>query len=335
MNRIEQRLHDAAPAVGATQQTNPEAEIAQLLTAAPNHEQLLPGRADDAGKIRFRVGINALDDACRRPAWLGFILALLVAGTWLLTPGRAPENSAAPVAGAAAAKAGAREEAPGGSSAAPALWWHARLTRPWSAVDSGFAATVELPFGWTAVPQNASAEYPGLHADIFDQDLLPVAMLYFGPAPATDAGFQRCGLASQSGEDLDRRSIVTGAETLDPALAAAFSFTVAAGPEPRSTFGLVRAAAGDTPCVPDPLAAPAGGLLLRFGDELLLPGAAGGPGPRSGYARTFAARDDARRYLKSVEYATLRRMVTSLRFTLPADTSEIWTLGSSRSARLG
>ncbi len=77
------------------------------------------------------------------------------------------------------------------------------------------------------------------------------------------------------------------------------------------------------------------GLTIGASTELLLPGAAGGPGPRSGYARTFAARDDARRYLKSVEYATLRRMVTSLRFTLPADTSEIWTLGSSRSARLG
>lgn len=49
-----------------------------------------------------------------------------------------------------------------------------------------------------------------------------------------------------------------------------------------------------------------------------------GPSPRSTYSRSFPSVEDAGRYVKSVEYGALKRMITSLKLSFPADTSLAW-----------
>ena len=55
------------------------------------------------------------------------------------------------------------------------------MVNPWADSDTAAEASIDLPVTWTVQRHEPSAEYPGLHVTVLDQDSLPVANLYFGP----------------------------------------------------------------------------------------------------------------------------------------------------------
>jgi hypothetical protein len=68
-------------------------------------------------------------------------------------------------------------------------------------------------------------------------------------------------------------------------------------------------------------------LILRLGDVLGLDAAThSASAPKSSYARTFSSVEEAWRYLHSQEFSTLKRLITSLKFSFPEDRSELWRL---------
>ena len=211
-----------------------------------------------------------------------------------------------------------------GSPAASSMEWRtAALVTPWAVASSTIEASIELPVAWSVHRHEPSAWYPGLHATVFDENSLPVAMLYLGPSPDPQA----CPLHLEPEPQLQRSDVTTGAELLDPALASAFSYGLTTEKEPRGSFGLVLQTSGGNPCGDSRRAPKAPPLILRFGDVLGLdtPGHAA-TAPRSTYARTFSSAEDPRRYVQSQEFAALKRLISSLKFSFPEDRSRLWQL---------
>jgi hypothetical protein len=230
------------------------------------------------------------------------------------------DDSGGRPAGSAAADAG--------SPAASSMEWRtAALVTPWADASSAIEASIELPVAWSVHRHEPSAWYPGLHATVFDDNSLPVAMLHLGPSPDPLA----CPLPLEPELQLQRTDITTGAELLDPALASAFSYGLTTEKEPRGSFGLVPQTSGGNACGDSVRLPGAPQLILRFGDVLGLdtPGHAA-TAPRSSYARTFSSAEDARRYVQSQEFATLKRLISSLKFSFPADRSRLWQLPDPR-----
>ncbi|MGO4589689.1 hypothetical protein [Paenarthrobacter sp. 2TAF44] len=206
--------------------------------------------------------------------------------------------------------------------ASPAKWRTAVLVNPWADTDTAAEASIDLPATWSVQRHEPSAEYPGLHVTVLDQDSLPVANLYFGPL----ADAVSCPLLPPPIVQLQHSEISTGAELLDPTLAAAFSFGLTAEAEPRGSFGLVAQTTADQVC-DSPFGATVGPRsVLRFGDQLGLGNAA----HQSSYARTFVSADEAQQYVRSQEFVTIKRLISSLRFAFPEDRSRMWQLPPQR-----
>lgn len=229
--------------------------------------------------------------------------------------------------------AGSAAAAAGSPAASSMEWRTAALVTPWADASSAIEASIELPVAWSVHRHEPSAWYPGLHATVFDENSLPVAMLYLGPSPDPLA----CPLPLEPELQLQRTDVTTGAELVDPALASAFSYGLTTGKEPRGSFGLVPQTSGGNACgdsvrVPGAPQFPgAPPLILRFGEVLGLdtPGHAA-TAPRSSYARTFSSAEDARRYVQSQEFAALKRLISSLKFSFPEDRSRLWQLPDPR-----
>lgn len=219
---------------------------------------------------------------------------------------------------------------PAGTPPKSAVKWRtATLLVPWTDASTGVEATIELPESWSVRRYDPSTEYPGLHATVMDEESLPVATLYFGPTPDPESSVLQPAPEVQ----LQRIDITTGAELLSPALASAFSYGLTAGPEPRGTFGLVAQPVGVNESRPSVSTAETQPLILRFGD-VQRPGSpsAAATASRSTYARTFASAEDARHYERSAEFGTLKRLITSLKFSLPEDRSHLWQLADHRTS---
>ena len=215
-----------------------------------------------------------------------------------------------------------------GSPAASSMEWRtAALVTPWADASSSVEASIELPVAWSVHRHEPSAGYPGLHATVFDENSLPVAMLHLGPSPDP----QTCPLPVEPELQLQRAGVTTGAELLDPALASAFSYGLTTEKEPRGTFGLVPQTSSGNACGDSVRVPGAPPLILRFGDVVGLdsPGHAAAA-HRSSYARTFSSTEDARRYVHSQEFAALKRLISSLKFSFPVDRSLLWQLPDHR-----
>lgn len=308
MNPIEQQIADAAPRV---QPSTFPADVEQVLSSH-DVESLGPG------EVRHRRRRGAL---WRRVVYTLTTFSLLAAGVMgvgAIGTATLPEHQNSDVGG----------PSPGASAApspAPLQWRTATLISPWADEATAVEASIDLPATWSVRRHDPSAAYPGLHVTVLDADSLPAATLYFGPAVSAFS----CPLRPGSEVLLQQGDVTTGAELLDPALAGAFSYGISAGPEPRGSFGLgPRISAGDA-CGGSVLGSPQ--LILRFGDVLGLdtPGHAA-TGPRSIYARTFSSTEEARSYLGSQEFNTLKRLVTSLKFSFPEDRSRLWQLPDHR-----
>lgn len=303
----------------------------QISKAAPSVDAAaLPSNAEPANPID---GVETLGPGLpmprRRPGLVRtrpiqaiLALALLALGastiTSTLTP--APEQHGHEIDGGPAPVSGeAGANAPVDS---PVEWRRAVLLNPWADASAAVEASIDLPATWSVHRHEPSADYPGLHATVMDQDSLPVAVLYFGPA----ANSPPCPLQPPPDIPLHYEDIATGAELIDPAIAAAFSYGLTNDLQPRGSFGLVARTSAGLSC-----GAPVGATgtslsVLRFGDLLGL----GSNAPQSSYARTFVSADDAHRYLQSDEFSTLKRLVSSLRFTFPEDRSAMWQLPPQR-----
>lgn len=315
MNPLERQISDAAPWVQpATFPIHAGERI-----PPDDAEALGPGLPPSRSTARVRQG-----DLGRKLLVTIAALALLVAGgvgfSAALQPASELHDSnldgGRPVEGGAAVAS-----TPPGF---PAEWRTATLLSPWADASISVEATVELPAAWSVRRHEPSAEFPGLHVTVVDEDSLPVATLYFGPSADQDS----CPLRAETFVPLQRADVTTGAQLLDPALASAFSYGLTTEPEPRGSFGLVPQTSNANPCgdsVRDP-GTPL--LILRFGDLLGLGPAA--TAPRSSYARTFATVEDARHYVQSQEFATLKRLITSLKFSFPEDRSQLWQLPDNR-----
>jgi hypothetical protein len=310
MNPIEQRIQDAAPQLDPA---NPSFSLEELQILAPANEpeQLTPGNAG----IYRHAGVRHRRHGSARSV-LGFVpLALiLLIGILQMLP-QASQN--------------ADEDAAKAAFPDPGLLWRTvTVTRPW-ATGPQLSASFDLPAEWQVRRHRPSTDFPGLHATVRDRDGLVVAMLYLGPAPAGALAWT-CGQFPFSGVELDRKEVQTGTEILDPGLTTAYRYELEAGQETRGTFGLVPDSSRGTACSTGTEAVPTGQLIVLFGDALRIPTVKAPQVPRSGYARTFTIDDDARTYLASAEYASLRRMVTSLHVDVPADTSYIWDVATGK-----
>lgn len=223
---------------------------------------------------------------------------------------------------------GARPAGGAGTAPGPSLAWRtATFVIPWADAASAVEATIELPAAWIVHRHEPSVGYPGLHATVLDENSLPVAMLYLGPSPDPLA----CALPVEGQPQLQRAVLTTGAELLDPALASTFSYWLTTEKEPRGSFGLVPQRSDGTVCGQSFRLPGARPLILRFGDVLGLdtPGHTA-TAPKSSYARTFPSGEDAQRYLQSEEFAALKRLISSLKFTFPEDRSQLWHLPDHR-----
>lgn len=223
--------------------------------------------------------------------------------------------------------AGSAATAAGSPAASSMEWRTAALVTPWADASSTIEASIELPVAWSVQRHEPSAGYPGLNATVFDENSLPVAMLYLGPSPDPQA----CRLSLEFELQLQRADVTTGAELLDPALASAFSYGLTTEKEPRGSFGLVPQTSGGNACGDSVRVPGSPPLILRFGDvlELDAPGHAA-TASRSSYARTFSSAEDARRYVRSQEFAGLKRLISSLKFSFPEDRSRLWQLPDHR-----
>lgn len=309
MKPLELQISKAAPSVDAA---------ALPFNAVPpipidGIEPLGPGLPKSRGRPRL---------VRTRPRQALLALALLALGastiTAALTP--APEQHGHEIDGGPAPVSGeAGANAPVDS---PVEWRTVILLNPWADASVAVEASIDLPSTWSVQRHEPSADYPGLHATVLDQDSLRVAVLYFGPA----ADGPPCPLRPPPDIPLHHENIATGAELIDPAMAAAFSYGLTNDLQPRGSFGLVARTSAGQACG-TPVGASGTSLsVLRFGDLL----GVGSNAPQSSYARTFVSADDAHRYLQSDEFATLKRLISSLRFTFPEDRSGMWQLPPQR-----
>lgn len=322
MNHLEQRIRKAAPP------PSPAVFPIDVKTEL----EMIPHRADSVelvGATRPAAKDVRLGTWHRAVAFL--IVLLATTAIWLAAvtvhpPEASDSTEDARIQPPPGSNSPVAHLAPGQSSAAYSLWRTAQISRPWTDAPSEITASIELPIEWKVFRHNASSYYSGLHVTIVDQDFLPVAMLYFGPAPAHAACRARDGQQTE----LERIGTKSGAELLDPSLGTAYSFSVSTGPEPRGSFALLPLAAPDGPCGPYRQAAEPP-VVLNFGDVLNVGSLNGAEAPRrSGYARLFPSLEDARRYMKSAEYIALRRMITSLRFSFPANVAAPWQIPDGR-----
>lgn len=318
MNRLEQRFHDAAPPVlPALFPLDVKAELELIPHWAENVEPITAARRT-AGRSSRKL----------RPRALALLLLVLVgAAIWL-----APAASQSPEAPGSAEEAGIQprpgEAARVGTppwlpSSAYSSWRTVLVSRPWTDAATEVTATLEMPAEWKVLRHNVSPDYPGLHFTVLDPESLPVAMFYFGPVPAAAACRPRDGQQVQ----LERVAVRSGAEILNPDLVQAFSFSISGGPEPRGSFGLQPPAPDEGQCDPQHVTSDRPTVVLDFGATLALrtpPGSA--PAPRSSYARSFPSPDEAKRYMKSPEYRALKRMITSLGFSIPLGISPSWQI---------
>lgn len=318
MNRLEQRIGEAAPPPSpAVFPIDVKAEL-----------EMIPQQADS---VELVAATGPAPRDTRLGTWhvaVAFLLAILAtAAIWLASvtdqPPQAPVNADdAGIQPQPGSTSPAVHPAPWQSSAAYSLWRTSLLSRPWTDAPSEITASIELPIEWKVLRHNASSYYPGLHVTIIDQDFLPVAMLYVGPVPAHAACRSRDGQQIE----LERIAIKTGAELLNPSLGRAYSFSVSTGQESRGSFALLPPAALDGPCGAYRVTAEPP-VVLDFGDILNVGSPNGAEAlRRSSYARSFPSLEDARRYMKSTEYIALRRMITSLRFSLPSDVAAPWKI---------
>lgn len=309
MNPIEQRIQGAAPELDPADPSYSLVELQILLASNDKPEQLTPGNS----AIYRRAGARRRGSA----RWaLRFVplAAILLMGIMQMVPQGSQDSG----------EAGVNLVLP-----EPQLPWRTvTLSRPWVSGPQ-LSATFDLPAEWQVRRHQSSHDFPGLHATVRDQEGLAVAMLYLGPAPAGALAWT-CVQFPATGVELDRHEVQTGAEILDPRLTSAYRYELEAGEETRGTFGLVPSSSGGTFCSTGPDIVPPGQMIFRFGDALRVPTAKAPQVPRSGYARTFTIDDDARTYLASREYASLRRMMTSVSVNVPADTSSLWELSPGR-----
>lgn len=317
MNVTEHRIEAAAPVLNPENPGLTAAELQRLLIPGDGPDQLAPGNAAAYHAAEARRGSRWRR---RSPGLvLRFVLfaALAAVGLPQLLDQRGGE-----VPGTAAGVA---------AEGTAALWRTAVITRPWSSGPQ-VSASFELPVDWQVWRHRTSKEFPGLHASVRDRHGLTVAMLYLGPAPA--GAYARTCVSGPAGSlELDRQLLTTGAEQLDARLKHAYSYSLDPGEETRGTFGLVPVGPDHAPCAVGMAAVPEGQLLLQFGDALRVPLDGSTPVPRSGYGRTFAVDDDARRYLRSADYNVIRRMITSLQVVVPPDTSALWEIPAQGSRR--
>lgn len=315
MNRLEQQIRDAAP------------EVRPATFPIDTRIDLSPSRLDEVQTLG--PGTLPLDrGSWRRLVHIVLLFVVLVAGgSWgLATITAAPVGPPGKVAAANPPPTSGESEAAKSASSLPGpesgSWRTATMVTPWADKSTSVEARIDLPAEWRVQRHEASAEYPGLHVTILDENYAPVAMLYFGPAASSEP----CPLRSAAWPVLEWADVTTGAELLDPALAASFSFGVSTGAEPRAVFGLVSTSISELGCKADARNTGASSpLILRLGDVLGLDAATrSDPAPKSSYARTFSSVEEALRYLHSQEFNTLKRLITSLKFSFPQDRSGLW-----------
>lgn len=321
MNPLEQKICDAAPIVRPA--TFPADAATAMMSGGPDGvETLGPG-----GLTARRRG------PWRRLVRAALAVAIFAAGGMWATAALTTEadqehgnsgEAGPPTASAGIGVAGTTTPVP---AAASLKWRTATVLTPWADTSSSVEASIELPSTWSVQRHEASAEYPGLHVTVVDETSLPVVVLYFGPSASNES----CPLPSGPELQLQRAEVITGAELLDPALAAAFSYGLSTGPEPRGSFGLVPRSSEKNACgafIRTPGESP---VVLRFGDVLGFDARGHtASAPRSSYARTFSSPEEARRYLQSQEFSTLKRLVTSLKFSFPEDRSKLWQVPDHR-----
>ncbi|MFE4197889.1 hypothetical protein ACFRJ9_18700 [Paenarthrobacter sp. NPDC056912] len=308
MKPLEQQISDAAPPFAAAvlpADAAPGIDPVDVVTVGPGLPTIRPRRNGVPRKLMHAV--------------LAF--SLLAASGWVLSAAltRPPEQGNGVDSGHPADVGPA---AVASAAASATEWRTATLLSPWADASAGVEASIDLPATWSVHRHEPSAEYPGLHVTVADQDSLPVATLYFGPAPHNDS----CALQQGPDVHLQQAVVATGAELLDPALASAFSYGLTPAPQLRGSFGLVARTSAGQGCGTTARVDGSPPVILRFGDELGLVG----PAPRSSYARTFASADDAGRYIRSQEFGTLKRLISSLRFSFPEDRSQLWQLPDPR-----
>jgi hypothetical protein len=312
MNTIERRIQDTAPELHPDDLSSSLAEIQTLLAPSDEPEQLTPG----SGAI-YRYPIvkhtRRHRDSARRTLVLASLAAVLLTGILHTLPSENQNH--------AEGAANTIDPEPGPTSKTVVI------TRPWASGEQ-LSATFKIPVAWQVRRHLPSTEFPGLHATVRDQNGLPVAMLYLGPAPAGTLALT-CGQLPTDRADLDRQEIRTGVEILEPDFTSVYRYGLANGPEPRGTFGLVPRNSHGPDCSTGPETVRPGQLILLFGDALRIPTAAAPEVPRSSYARTFAD-SDPYTYLASAEYAQIRMMITSLRATPPTDTSYLWDVATGK-----
>lgn len=206
-------------------------------------------------------------------------------------------------------------------------WRTASLVTPWADASSTVEASIELPVVWSVHRHEPSAGYPGLNATVLDEDSLPVAMLYLGPSPDPQA----CRLSPEPELLLKQADVTTGVELLDPSLASGFAYGLTTEKETRGSFGLVQRTSDGNACGGSEHVPGSPPLILRFGDVLRLDTLGhSATASRSSYARAFLSAEDGWHYVQSQEFATLKRLISSLKFSFPDDRSRLWQLPDHR-----
>ncbi|WP_309073255.1 hypothetical protein [Paenarthrobacter sp.] len=306
MNPTEQQIADAAP------HTEPPTFPADP-TAIP---------ADDGIET---VGFNPAGPTARKTLpWRGITRAILAAALFVagVLAGSATLAPAPTLASVQASRESGEDLSPDRTSAEVTgvqEWRTAALLIPWADSSASVEATIELPATWTVERHAPSPDFPGLHATVADESALPVAPLYLGPTPETHA----CPLQPGPGLQLQQRDVTTGAELLDPALAAASAFGLSPGLQARGFFGLVSRTSANKACREGPQSSAT--AILRFGTVLGHEGRAQAEAaPNSSYARMFSSVEEAKQYMRSQEFSILERVISSLRISVPVDQSRLW-----------
>jgi hypothetical protein len=314
MKPLEQQISDAVPRLQSPLFTID----AGTKVASDGFETLGPGLSTNRS-CRGGLGRKFMH------AVLAF--TLLAAGGWGVAVARtAPSKQQEDNVGGGR-PAGSAATGVGFPSASSIEWRTASLVTPWADASSTIEASIELPVVWSVHRLEPSAGYPGLNATVYDEYTLPVAMLYLGPSPDPPA----CRLSWEPELILQQTSVTTGAELLDPNLASGFSYGLTTEKETRGSFGLVQRTSGGNACGDSERVPGSPPLILRFGDVLRLDTRGhSATASRSSYARTFSSAEDGRHYLQSQEFATLKRLISSLRFSFPDDRSRLWQLPDHR-----
>lgn len=306
MNPTEQQIADAAP--HAEPPTFPAAP-----TAIP---------ADDGIET---VGFHPAGPAARKaPPWRGITYgvlaaALFVTGVLAGSATLAPTPTPAPIQESRDSDGDLSPDKTSAQAGRAQEWRTATLLIPWADSFHSVEATIELPAAWTVERHAPSPDFPGLHATVSDEASLPVATLYLGPTSETHA----CPLPSGPRLRLHQSDVTTGAELLDPAMAAATTFGLSPEPEARGFLGLVSRTLGDNACREGPQSSAT--TILRFGTVLGYEGREQDEAaPSSSYARVFSSAEEAKQYMRSQEFRTLERVISSLKVSVPVDQSRLW-----------